>query len=535
MRHGCDALPTERTLRLSLLDVAWLRRAAATAMAIVLAGLATSSAGCGGSVDAGTGQSDSAASSACANYLKVFFATNCGATPPPASEQARLESRYKTRCASFMALPGVALTPNKLESCAKSLQKSAACPPLFPDDATCHYGGGTLLEGAPCDVDEQCAGQSCFVPLGGYVGAGLPPSSNACLSCARSCADLSCGPNTTCVFTSVVSPPDFACAATAGAGQACDGTNTLCGDPSLMCIAGVCTPPGGIGATCRANAECAPGLACSSPPGQPQAQCANPAPAGALCVFDRDCASGLVCEQNVACLRPGAVGAPCSADNACITGLVCPGPSFPSQCAAPGGTGAGCQNDADCALGLGCDASKAQCAPVRWVAAGMPCGGATRCLVGACSSSSGACPRIVPDGEPCPNNDSATCDTFAQCSGGVCRLGFTAACSPNVNDAGQVVDGSLPRPGADGSTFACASAAQCPAGAICCATGPTTSACAPRSPGCLPFGTAPLPTFAPLQLCATAAECAMATRCGPLQPPYAGLGSDLLGLMACHG
>jgi hypothetical protein len=51
------------------------------------------------------------------------------------------------------------------------------------------------------------------------------------------------------------------------------------------------------------------------------------------------------------------------------------------------------------------------------------------CLYGTCSKS-GTCPAIVPDGQPCPVDDTKTCDVLAECDrSGVCAIpGTTFLC-----------------------------------------------------------------------------------------------------------
>jgi hypothetical protein len=74
-----------------------------------------------------------------------------------------------------------------------------------------------------------------------------------------------------------------------------------------------------------------------------------------------------------------------------------------------------------------------QCVQTKWAAAGRACDGTTRCLVGSCPPNNngvgGTCPKVIADGKPCnPTDASATCDTFSQCLGGKCHLGFAGVC-----------------------------------------------------------------------------------------------------------
>jgi hypothetical protein len=74
-----------------------------------------------------------------------------------------------------------------------------------------------------------------------------------------------------------------------------------------------------------------------------------------------------------------------------------------------------------------------------------------RCLVGTCATTTddegaGTCPTVIADGDPCAigidyvsSADTETCDTFAQCSQGVCVLGAPATCPPVT----QLVPGEI--------------------------------------------------------------------------------------------
>jgi hypothetical protein len=150
------------------------------------------------------------------------------------------------------------------------------------------------------------------------------------------------------------------------------------------------------------------------------------------------CKSGLTCNRAVGgCSTPGAAGAPCGDTSDCSGALVCPIPqsASTSTCQTAGQAGATCSADRDCAAGLGCDYTKNVCATITWVAAGQACSATARCLVGYCPSSpagspqSGTCPTVIPDGQSCNSTDEThTCDTYADCLGGVCVLFGESSC-----------------------------------------------------------------------------------------------------------
>jgi hypothetical protein len=116
------------------------------------------------------------------------------------------------------------------------------------------------------------------------------------------------------------------------------------------------------------------------------------------------------------------VGQACNGSSECTAPATCRA----KKCTGPSQSGGGCYVDTDCVAGLGCSVSET-CGAVTWAKAGEPCGDLARCLVGVCASS-GKCPAVVPDGQPCPTDDEHTCDSLALCVGGVCTLEDTVAC-----------------------------------------------------------------------------------------------------------
>ncbi len=352
---------------------AWNRLAmGAVACALSLA-LACSGKTTGGDGDGGGGSSGGG-SSACDDYFNAAFSGACPRNnlAPAPSEIARVQSRFDKLCADALALPGVGITSASLEACVAAIQ-STSCAVLDDQYGACSFTSGSLAAGASCLTDAQCGTGDCSAgvqaPDGGITVCGV---CSAAVPLGGSCANgQSCGPNAMCNF-----------------GAMADET----------CVAVVSVGEGG---------------ACNS-------------------AFDR-CNSGLQCNSSGVCAVPEGPGAACRSDWDCAPPLACPAPAAgPSTCQPEGAVGAPCYDAAECTSGLHCDLTSYQCTSVTWVAAGQPCnGGSLSCLVGGCSMASpegtetGTCPTVIPDGQPCnPTDGTTTCDTFAQCTQGVCVLGY---------------------------------------------------------------------------------------------------------------
>ncbi len=321
----------------------------------------------------GGSTSSPAPASACDHYFEALYSGNCSGAPLPSSERTRIQARFDQVCTTVVALPGISVTPSALDACANALAASGCSALRGP---ACAFGPGSLAVGASCVSDDQCQNGDCTAGSDAPDGGGPI----VCGKCATgsNCADATCGPDTTCEINS-----------------SADGGTT-----------GMCLPVtfGDAGAKCNgAQAQCKPGLSCNRAVG--------------------------------ACSAPGAAGAPCADTSDCSGSLVCPvAPgSSASTCQSAGQAGASCVVDSDCAVGLGCDLAKRACAAITWAAAGQPCDGTARCLVGTCPWSptgpTGACPAVIPDGKPCnPGDPAATCDTYAECAGGACVLVGSVSC-----------------------------------------------------------------------------------------------------------
>jgi hypothetical protein len=335
-------------------------------LSVALSSMAPVAFACGGS-SSSSGPPN--ATSACDT---LFAAENslyaCEGTPLPASEVSRLLPQFEAECATTLALPGTSLTPAFLTSCAQDIA-AAHCGAL--DSSTCNLPPGTLAAGAPCVDESQCASSQCNFMAQDDGGA---------------FTESACG----------------TCAATIAIGQPCGGATT---------------------------AVCAPGSACTEPSTSPTCQAITHGAAGSPCDLNvSQCDSGLYCDfSTMACVPPAPLGAPCSAAALCASPLVCAA----SVCSNGAAVGESCDATNVCAVGLTCDATSAKCVAVAWASAGQPCGAEAQCLVGGCDSgsdSTGVCPTVIANGQPCSNDEISTCDTYSNCIDGVCAVADSAVC-----------------------------------------------------------------------------------------------------------
>jgi len=328
----------------------------------------------GGSSGGGSGGSSSGgSSSACDDYFNTIFSGACESIGPlPASEVTRIQGRFDTLCAAALTLPGVSLNATSLEACVAAV-KSGGCSVLDQEQGPCTFDTGSLAAGATCVTAAQCQGGDCT-------------ASN----------------------------------------EEADGGQMLCG---------TCVTPPGLGQSCAGTLQCGPGAECSGDGTGPQtctaiayggvgASCSTPA---------TQCNPGLYCNyaSGTVCAAPGAAGTPCTEDQGCASPLICPSASGSSTCQSPGAAGAPCEDDMDCVSGLGCGQSSHQCLTVTFVGSGQPCSDSIRCLVGGCNvagtATTGMCPTVIPDGQACSGDTAtSTCDTFANCEGGTCVLGYAS-------------------------------------------------------------------------------------------------------------
>jgi len=343
--------------------------AVACAAGLTLACAGKTDGGSTGDGGGSSGSSSGGAPSSCDDYFKAISGPCLGNVDLPASEIARIQGRFDTLCAEAVALPGVAITASALEACVSAV-KSSGCSVLEQNPGPCSFDNGTLPTASTCVTGAQCQGGDCTsdnsAPDGGQVLCGT-------------------------------------CVAAAGIGQSCAN--------GLSCVAGaICNGDTGGGQSCAAITYGGAGAACNGSSTQ--------------------CNLGLYCDPSTnQCAALGGTGAACQYDGACAPPLVCPAVGGPSTCQSPGAAGAPCEDDPDCVSGLGCGQSSHQCLALTFATSGQACGDSIRCLVGSCITSgtgaTGNCPTVIPDGQPCNGSDTmSTCDTYANCEGGKCILGY---------------------------------------------------------------------------------------------------------------
>jgi hypothetical protein len=308
----------------------------------------------------------------------------------PPAELARIRARFQQVCSNQIALPGSGIDAASLESCAEALEVSACQLPQGPPSA-CDFRGA-LPGGAACTDDVQCASGWCAGTE--LIAPGGPVDPITCGTCmpvvevGQTCDAAGCPQNAICLnadTTAAESTASCVEVVEGDVGAPCDDLSVAC-QPGLSCHGGSCTPLVGEGAACWSGG-CAPPVVC----GNESSTCGS-GTAGADCVTDVECAPGFGCVP---------VG-PCGST-----------------------------------ARIGCSAS-GQCTAIEWAAPGEPCSYEVRCLVGACvfpgmsgqdtdgSLLVGACPTVVPDGEPCTAR--STCDTLAECFEGECSLLDEVAC-----------------------------------------------------------------------------------------------------------
>jgi hypothetical protein len=356
-------------------------RARSFASTAVVGAALSLAAACGSGSSGGAGNGNAGGSPCDALFDMLVGNGKCPAqTPLPAAELSRIKPRFEQSCQNALALPGSGLTSDTLSACLSALQM-LPCHSNIDSVPACQFIG-SLGGGAACVSDAQCQSGSCDYSLGSPADGGF-----------------------------------------------------------MVPACGTCDPLIPVGGSCVNRSGCAPGSACDAMSGSNgSATCTKitQGAAGASCDDQAArCADGLYCDPSThTCTATKASGAPCSGSEECTAPLVCGGSSavgMGTTCQPPGQAGAGCTYDEQCAPGLGCDTSKMQCATVSWAAAGQPCGGTVRCLVGGCptptAGSMALCPKVVPDGQPCDATDpTSTCDTFASCMAGKCVLDNSQTC-----------------------------------------------------------------------------------------------------------
>jgi hypothetical protein len=270
------------------------------------------------------------------------------------------------------------------------------------------------LSRGPTDATQA----ACYRALQGTVAAGQP------CSFLFECSAGLCVPDSTCPAS---------CPTLAPRGQPCSAQGPFCDERvGLVCIGGVCAPPGASGASCALQRDCQIGLLCAG------SRCVSLHRAGEPCERDENCDAGTFCAET--CQPRLGAGASCGADAdtidaalrgaQCADGLVCKGAALTTQgapvggtCAAPAAEKSACAVDPGglqlfidgCQGGLFC--SGGACAPLP---ASGPCAPHGACDGASYCDASDACQPLKPDG--------ATCQTPVECAGSACPAG---QCGPD--------------------------------------------------------------------------------------------------------
>jgi hypothetical protein len=307
--------------------------------------------------------------SACDELASVVVeALRCeyGSTALDSAYASAFASRYRTDCAAELTLPGVSVSLQQLNECIAAYEALDCSSPR------------TAKTPASC----------------GPLASGTRANGASCASSAQ-CQSLNCN------FATSYSPDGGAftpacgsCAATLAVGQPCTTGTEPCASHSY-CLNGICVADNtvGDGGACNLSSQCTGSLICVG-----AGTCGPIEDVGASCTGTSDCKMGLVCVSG-ACATALAAGATCSpAASACDVGLVC-------------------------------DPTTLQCTSIGHASAGQPCDGEeVLCVAGSCQNA--ICPPVIPDGQPCDENDhSSTCDIFAECQGGVCVLSGSGSCN----------------------------------------------------------------------------------------------------------
>jgi hypothetical protein len=264
--------------------------------------------------DAGDSGSTTSASKACADYAAAYcmqlemcapflVTVQFPSDPTPTSSCV---TRTTLACADTLAAPGTGWTGDLLEACVKA-ETALDCGTFLdgkPLPDACRVTG-QVITSDPCRYDVQCGSGYCRYTPG-----------------------ASCG---NCVTLGETGAP---CTTSSD----CDG--------NLMCTAvgtgtGTCQPPSAVGGTCSATIPCQQGLVCltgvCTAPGSLGAAC-NPANDGTDCDYDQ----GVYCDSIAKACKAYVVpqtGGPCGTQGTtCAGGGTC----YKSACVAPAQDGATC-------------------------------------------------------------------------------------------------------------------------------------------------------------------------------------------------
>ncbi|MGZ6092350.1 MAG: hypothetical protein ACXWUG_10045 [Polyangiales bacterium] len=309
--------------------------------------------GCGGSTvepaadttDGGTsdtggegGTSGVSRDQACTDALKAICGQYEKCLPLLVSagfgDEAKCEERLKAGCVAGFDAPGNSSTPDRLDACAKALDKVATCDVLGgASTPECTPLPGTLADGAGCTDDGQCKSTWC--------------AKNDEATCGK------------CVKLTAAGDPCF------DTGKKSDGTEDKKCSRGLSCNAsGTCVKAAAKGESCSATTPCALSLACFG------SKCVDAGKAGAKCdsagVTDPPCdfAQGVYCspvDKVCKLFQYGKAGESCGLVGAefkiCTAGAKCSADgAMMGTCVAPAADGSAC----DLTKKIGCLAP-AQC------------------------------------------------------------------------------------------------------------------------------------------------------------------------------
>ena len=357
--------------------------ASASMVAFAVVACSSGSSGGGGGGGGGGG---------CGAYFDSYtaYSKQCGG-----NSFLNSRDRWLQYCQLLIGAPGASGAESALSQCAQDVSTATSTCASPSKSTACSTFMGALGSGTACGESVQCA--SGFCKGGGVMSSGS--------SSGETTTTATCG----------------VCADKIAVGGACDQSK---GDRCVKDASCVTSGSGGMG-TCKAkivndvggacggkdSASCKDGLRCDFT----MMKCAALSTAGGACDFDGDCATPLVCGADMVCAQPKATGA------ACTLAM----DSF---------------GNSGCARNETCNAMTSTCAATVQVDPGGTCDFSSRyCKAGSCNimpgdggisgSSTGTCPKIIADGQPCTNSaKDSVCDEFAECLAGKCTVFDPSTC-----------------------------------------------------------------------------------------------------------
>jgi hypothetical protein len=287
----------------------------------------------GGDVTTASG-GDGTLESACNEYQAAFCARMGRCRPvilqSEYGDEASCRSRWAHQCEALVALAGVRQTRECYVSRAAA-ERNASCWDNPVDRTSCAVPG-SLADGEPCAIDEQCAGGECqfeWDPAAHdwLVGCGVCTTSTA--------VDWSCGQDGECATGKhcVVNWEGYGhCVSAQPEGADCSQGSAYC-EKGLVCDGTKCARPlmGGVGASCTYNIDCdeSQKVVCSTAGQAGQCRAASFANAGQSCQSAAICVKGdcvySTSSKPATCVGYAEDGAPCDPGNRqhCLTPASC--------------------------------------------------------------------------------------------------------------------------------------------------------------------------------------------------------------------